>query len=293
MTLQQLRYFQVLAKIRHYTRAAQELCISQPSLSYAMSELEKEMSVTLFEKHGKRIDLSAQGRLFLKHVEGALHQLDEGIQKAKLLNPLRGKVNLGYISSLGSTFLPEVLTSFYEEESHNAITFNFVQNLNNALMESLKEGTIDLAFCPDPYKDVSSTPILKQELFLAVPRGHPLAGRKEVDIHEVKNESFILTNKKSGLRRLTGNIFREMKISPRIAFEAEECNVAITFVSLNYGLSIVPRMPGLENSGVSCIRLANPEFSRVIHMAWMPVKNLPPVVRIVRDFIAGKYPIRA
>ena len=291
MTLQQLRYFQVLAKIQHYTKASQALFISQPSLSYAMSELEKELNVRLFEKHGKKISLSAQGEVFLKYIEAALHQLDEGIRKTKLLNPMRGTINLGYISSLSSTFLPEVLTSFYKDESNNAITFNFVQNLNNALMESLRDGEIDLAFCPNPSKDISHIPILEQELCLIVPRSHPYAGRKELDIHDVKNEPFILTNRKSGLRRLITTIFKEMKISPKIAFEAEECNVAITFVALNYGLSIIPRPPTIDNAEVACVRLKNPEFCRIVYLAWAESKKLPPVVKKVRDFIADHYSI--
>ncbi len=288
MTLQQLRYFQVLAKIEHYTKAAQALYITQPSLSYAMSELEKELDVQLFDKHGKKISLSSQGRTFLKFVDGSLSQLDEGIETVRLSGPLQGKVTLGYISSLGSSFLPEVLTSFYKEPANEKITFNFVQNLNNALIDALKAGDIDLAFCPDPSKDVSSAPVLRQELFLVIPKSHPLARREEIDIHEVKDEPFILTNRKSGLRRMIGNIFREMKIRPKVAFEAEDCNVAITFVSLNYGLSIIPVTPNLGNPDVTGIRIKNPEFTRTVYMAWLPSRNIAPVVRRVRDFIAER-----
>ena len=288
MTLQQLRYFQVLAKIEHYTKAAQALYITQPSLSYAMSELEKELDVQLFDKHGKKISLSSQGRTFLKFVDGSLSLLDEGIETVRLSGPLQGRVTLGYISSLSSTFLPEVLTSFYKDTANEKITFNFVQNLNNALIDALKAGDIDLAFCPDPSKDVSSVPVLRQELVLVIPKSHRLADRQEVDIHEVKDEPFILTNRRSGLRRMIGNIFREMKIRPKVAFEAEDCNVAITFVSLNYGLSIIPATPNLGNPDVTGIRIKNPEFSRTVYMAWLPSRNLAPVVRRVRDFIAER-----
>jgi len=290
MTLQQLRYFQVLAKIEHFTKASQALCITQPSLSYAMSELEKELDVQLFDKHGKKIALSAQGRKFLKFVDGSLALLDEGIETVRLSGPVQGRLTLGYISSLSSPFLPEVLTSFYKDPANEKITFNFVQNLNNALIEGLKQGDIDLAFCPDPSKDVASAPVLRQELFLVIPRSHRLAQRPEIDIHEVKDEPFILTNRKSGLRRMIGNIFREMKIRPKVAFEAEDCTVAITFVSLQYGLSIIPVTPNLGNPDVVGVRLKNPEFSRTVYMAWTPSRNLAPAVRRVRDFIAERWP---
>ena len=288
MTLQQLRYFQVLAKIEHYTKASQALFITQPSLSYAMTELEKELDVRLFDRRGKKISLSAHGQTFLKYVNGSLSMLDEGVETVRLSGPLHGKLTLGYISSLSSTFLPDVLTSFYKDPANGKITFNFVQNLNNALIDSLKEGHIDLAFCPDPSKDVCHMPVHRQELILVVPRDHRCAKLSEVDLNEVKDEPFILTNRKSGLRRMIGNLFREMKIRPKVAFEAEDCNVAITFVSLNYGLSIIPATPTLGNPDVVGIRIKNPEFSRIIYMAWLSDKNLPPVVRRVKDFVASR-----
>ncbi len=72
MTLQQLNYFRVLAKIQHYTKAADILLIAQPSLSYSMSQLEKELNVELFERHGRKVKLSYSGEQFLKYVEKAL-----------------------------------------------------------------------------------------------------------------------------------------------------------------------------------------------------------------------------
>lgn len=99
MTLQQLQYFRTLAKVQHYTKAAEILFVSQPSLSYAISELEKELSLALFERHGKKIQLSAQGKIFLTYVESALDQLEKGVVTIKSLNPLGGAVRLGYITA--------------------------------------------------------------------------------------------------------------------------------------------------------------------------------------------------
>ena len=78
MTLLQLQYFQVLARVLHYTRSAEELHISQPSLSYSISELEKELGVKLFEKENRKISLTAYGEQFLPYVQRSLALLDEG-----------------------------------------------------------------------------------------------------------------------------------------------------------------------------------------------------------------------
>ncbi len=292
MTLQQLQYFRVLAKVQHYTKASEMLLISQPSLSYSMAELEKELHISLFDKHGKKVSLSTYGELFLRYVENALDQLDEGTKMLKMLiDPSKGKVNLGYIYSLSSTFLPEVITRFYKEELNKNITFNFVQNLNNSIMEDLRTGKIDLGFCVKPSKDVSFIPILKQELFLIVPKDHPYAGKKEIDIREVKDEPFVFINKRSGLRQMIDSTFKEMGITPKVMFEAEECNAVIAFVSLNSGVAVIPKVPALGNSDVSVMKIKNPEFYRTIYMAWVTDRHMLPSVKKVRDFVSEHYGI--
>jgi len=289
MTLLQLQHFRVLAKVQHYTKASQLLFVSQPSLSHSISELEKELNVRLFEKQGKKTSLSTYGAIFLKHVERCLDELRAGYDEISMLNPLVGKVNLGYIYSLSAPFLPGVLDAFYSDESNKHITFNFRQDLNSALLEALKDGSLDLAFCPNPDKTVSYVPISRQELYLIVPKEHPCADKKEIDIREVGDSPFILINKKSGLRQTVEDAFNAVQIKPRISSEADECNAVITFVSLRFGVSVIPNVPALESSNVSALRIKNPEFCRTIYMAWAKKTNTAPYVKRVRDFIIARY----
>jgi len=291
MTLQQLQYFRTLAKIQHYTKAAEVLFVSQPSLSYAISELEKELSVCLFEKHGKKIHLSPQGEVFLTYVEGSLDQLAAGISTVKSLNPFEGAVNLGYIYSLSNSFMREVLLRFYADENNKHITFHFTQNVNSIIMEALNDGTIDLAICPKPAKDIMSAEIYRQELYVIVPKDHPLALKKEIDINEIKEEPFALVNKKTGLRWAIDDLFKEAKINPTIVCEADECNALINFVSLHFGVSIIPYVPGLEKGSVAVLRIRNPGFVRSIYLAWKNNKALSPPVMRVKDFLIANYSI--
>lgn len=291
MTLQQLQYFRTLAKVQHYTKAAEILFVSQPSLSYAISELEKELSVPLFEKHGKKIKLSTQGEVFLTYVESSLDQLTKGVNMIKSLNPLEGNVNLGYIYSLSNSFIREVLLRFYSDENNKHITFHFTQNVNSSIIEALNDGTIDLAICPKPSKDSMSVEIYRQELYVIVPKDHPLVQKKEIDINEIKGESFALVNKKTGLRWAIDELFKEIKITPSVAYEADECNALINFVSLHFGVSIIPYVPGLEKSSVSVLRIKNQGFVRSIYLAWKNSKELSPPVSYVKDFLITNYAI--
>ena len=83
MNLQHLYYFQTLADELHYHRASEKLYISQPSLTYAIKELEKELNTKLFVKKGKNIQLTNDGKLFLEHVNLSLKILDDGIELLK------------------------------------------------------------------------------------------------------------------------------------------------------------------------------------------------------------------
>lgn len=292
MTLQQLQYFRVLAKIQHYTKASEELLISQPSLSYAIAELEKELNIALFEKQGKKIKLTRYGEFFLSYVEISLDKLDEGIKMLKVLaDPSTGKVNLGYIYSLSSSFVPRVIENFYRDKSNEAITFNFIQNLNNVILEDLRNGKTDLAFCVKPSKDTSYIPILKQDLYLIVSKNHPYANRKEISIMEIKDEPFVILNKKSALRQMLDDLFEDIGITPRIVFEAEECNAILSFVALNFGISIIPEVPALKHSDVAVLNIKDCRCVRTIYMAWMEDRYMTPSVKKVKGFISDNYGI--
>lgn len=289
MTLQQLQYFRTLAKVQHYTKAAEILFVSQPSLSYAISELEKELSLALFERHGKKTQLSAQGKIFLTYVESALDQLEKGVVTIKSLNPLGGAVRLGYIYSLSNSFIREALLSFYSDERNKHITFQFTQNVNSNIVEALNVGAIDLAICPKPTKECMSVEIYRQELYAIVPKDHQLAHKKEIDINELKDESFALVNKKTGLRWAIDELFKEIKMNPSVTYEADECNALINFVSLHFGVSIIPHVPGLEKSSVAVLRIRNPSFIRSIYLAWKNSKRLSPQAAYVKDFFISNF----
>lgn len=294
MTLQQLQYFRTLAKIQHYTKASEILLISQPSLSYSITELEKELNISLFIKQGKKIKLSLYGELFLNYVERSLDLLDEGKKTIEIFaDPLKGRINLGYLYSLSSSLIPRIIEALYKDNLNRSITFNFVQNLNNVLLDDLKSGKIDLAFCVKPSKDILSVPIMEQELYLIVPKNHPYAGWEEISLQEVQNEPFVFLNKNSGLREMLDDIFRDMGIKPKISFEAEECNAVMTFVSLNFGISIIPKVPALDNSDISVLKIVHPKCSRMVYMAWMENKYMTPPVKKVKDFIIKNYGINS
>lgn len=124
MNLSQLQYFRTLAKEEHYTRAAQILSITQPSLSHAIAQLEQELGTRLFEKKGRNVVLTRYGKIFLPYVEESLKVLEEGVQRTKELNGSKeGMIHLAYIYTLGSTFVPKMVRRFLDAYPIIILTF--------------------------------------------------------------------------------------------------------------------------------------------------------------------------
>ena len=112
MNLYQLRYFVTLAKFQHYMKASEQLCITQPSLSHAISALEKELGIKLFEKDGRNVILTKCGKSFLKDAEHTLQLLDSSVERLKSSAQGNGRLDIGLLPTLGTDFVPRLIRGF-------------------------------------------------------------------------------------------------------------------------------------------------------------------------------------
>ena len=182
MNLDHLRYFACLAQVKHYTRAAQQLCISQPSLSHAIRQLEGELGVPLFEKTGRNTTLTPFGETFLTTVHQTLGTLEEGVETLRRSARGEGLIRLGFLRRLGSRYIPQLAAEFLAAHPARNLSFTFHTDRTQGLGESLLHRQCDLVFCsqPDPALPLTAVPVVRQELVLITPKDHPLAGRGAV-----------------------------------------------------------------------------------------------------------------
>ena len=129
MKLHQLRYFQCLAHYLHYRKASEALYISQPTLSFAIKELEKKLGVALFKKEGRTIQLSQEGKIFLDYVSKSLQILDEGI------HAIQPKKKLKFHLFLLSLIVFLYLLSFIYKKNNLISTYNFVVKKQKQLLK--------------------------------------------------------------------------------------------------------------------------------------------------------------
>lgn len=290
MNLRHLEYFRVLAELEHYTQAAAHLCITQPSLSHAISELERELKAPLFEKQGRNVRLTKYGKLFLTYAASALDELERGEKKIRqLTSPSQGTVELAFIYTLGARFIPSVIKSFSAEEAHKAITLSFHQGSTNDIIQKLKDDKYDLAFCSkvESEPEVEFIPVAKQELVVIVPPEHPLADYDSIDLQATSPYPFVYFNKKSGVRPVIDNLFAQIGVFPQIVCEVEEDTAMAGLVSVNYGIAVMPLIPSLAQFHVKSIKIASPAYERFIYMATLKNRYLPPAAARFREFAIG------
>ena len=290
MTLQQLEYFRVLAKTEHFTKAAEILSVSQPSLSYAIGQLETELGTNLFDRTGRNIKLNSFGEIFLTYVESALDTLDQGTENLKLLTKkINHNIKIGYIYSLTDKLLADIIKTFYLNPSNETITFDFKTEASSILNKNLEMEISDIILTAIPPEKNDYVKIFNQHLYLMVPKNHKLADKKEIEISELDGMDFINYRSNTGLRMIIDKLFKSSKASPIIKMEIDECNAALSLLSLDVGITIMPVVPGIDYNKVVPIKIKDDQAYRSIYLAWNNSVNTSSVVKDFRDFIIELY----
>ncbi|MFA9377221.1 MAG: LysR family transcriptional regulator [Lachnotalea sp.] len=288
MNLNHLYYFVTLAHLEHYTKAANELSITQPSLSHAITLLENELETYLFEKQGRNVVLTKYGRVFLKYVEESLGILESGIKKTKMLTSVTsGFIDLAFIYTLGTHYVPQIVARFLRQNQEKDIKFSFTSAATTDIIKGLKEEKFDIAFCSkiENEKEIEFIPIGEQELVVIVPTDHPLAVLTFIDLKETINYPQIYFSKTSGLRPVIDDLYRQIDETPNILYEVEEDGAVAGLVAENFGIAVLPNISILQSLNVKILEITNPRYTRNIYMARVKNKYLTPVVQQFAKFV--------
>lgn len=280
MNYNYLKYFKVLAETEHYTHAAELLDIAQPSLSHAIHTMEMELGVPLFAKQGRNIKLTKYGKLFYSHVETALNEIDHGISYLhSLASQDHGTIDLGFIYTLGSYYIPSVIQSFLK--SNRQINFNLTQGTTLNIIEQIQNETLDIGFCSyvENNNRLNFIPVVKEEIVVIVSNSHPLAAYDEIDLQKLQNEKWIYYSKKSGLRPYMDKIMQESHVVPEIVCEVEEDSAIFGLVDINYGIALVPNVRALDLFHLKKIKITNPIDERFIYMVTLKNAYTTPAVQ--------------
>ena len=244
MEFRQLRYFVAIAEEGSLSRAARRLHVSQPPLSTQIKSLEEELGVRLFERGNRGVSLTAAGSTFLLEVRAALTRLERARGQARRAD--RGEIGLlsvGFVSIADYSILPRVLKQF--RESFPLVEVQLHELTTDAQIRELKADRLDLGIGLAPVEEagLEFEPLLREELVLAAPSGHPaVAGDRSIDLRTLSKESFIIPPRDvaPGLYDLTLGHCRAHGFVPRITQHARQMQTVVGLVSCGMGFALVP-----------------------------------------------------
>ncbi|MFF8646286.1 LysR family transcriptional regulator [Streptomyces sp. NPDC015345] len=271
MQFQQLLYFVAVAETRHFTRAAEEVHVSQPSLSQQIRALEKELGAELFSRARGNITLTDAGEALLPLARRILADADTArIEVQELAQLRRGRIRLGATPSVCTGLLPEVLRAFHDR--HPGIQLLIEEGGSHDLVRELARGALDLALVvlplPSPSPALTTVELLREDLVVvSSPRARRRLG-ESVRIADLQGERLVMFRHGYDLRELTVAACRAAGFEPEFAVEGGEMDAVLGFVRAGLGVAVVPRMVA-ERSGsdLRVTRLSQPSLHRTIALA--------------------------
>lgn len=241
LNLQLLEQFTALARTKNFTRAAEELHLSQSALSRAIQKLEDQLGQPVFERKPREVVLTELGELLLERAKHILQLMEDTFSELSEAGR-RGRIRLGAIPTIAPYFLPGLLSSFAKK--HPDIAVIVQEDTTENLIKRCNHGEIDLAILALPLlaKNLEVEPLFDEELLLVVPVGHPLAASKTVAIDAVEHFPFVMLNEAHCLTDNIASFCRRKAVQPVTVERTSQLATVQELVSLGHGVSIVPAM---------------------------------------------------
>lgn len=289
MELLQLAHFRVVARLEHMTRAAEELNVTQPSLSRTIARLEREVGVPLFDRRGRGLRLTHYGAAFLGRVDRVFQELDDAAAELRDMGGLeRGSVLL---AAGALHWLPAVLEPFLA--LHPEVRFRLVRRSLPELVRLVEDGEVDYAFLPDVPRGSRTTwrHLRTAPISLMVPPSHRLAGRATVNLGELADEEMILGKPGDILREAMDGYFRQAGIRPRVTSEVDEPAAVEDFVAAGLGVAFIPGLlqPTPPHAQTARVAITNPPCELTLGLAWNTDRYLSLAARAFWDHVAAHF----
>lgn len=289
MTLTELRYIVAVAQERHFGRASDRCCITQPALSLAIQKLEEELGCTIFERRKNQITLTQLGEQIVHQAQRVLEDADQiKVIAAQGKDQLMGLLRFGVIATVGPYILPDLVPLLNTRAPNMPLEIE--ENLTLNLVAMLKSGKLDVIMIALPFEEPGlMTQALYDEPFKAlVPVGHPWQKRKVIDSRQLGSEKVLLPHAGHCFRQQVLDSCPELSRSDAEGWQGNSLETIRQMVASGLGITVLPcsaLTPKYENKRLVAIDLAKPVPGRRIGLAWRRGFTRPQVLEVIRDAV--------
>ncbi len=286
----QLKQFVALARTRNFTRAAEELNLSQPALSRSIQKLEEQVAQPLFERKPREVILTDLGELLLERAKEILRTVEDTLSLLRDEGQ-QGRIHLGIIPTIAPYFLPELLRRF--AESFPQISVVVEESPTEDLVRKCNHGEIDLAILALPVYDqyLECEELFEEELLLCVAPDHELLQAEKVTVAEVVEYPFILLNETHCLSENVEAFCRRQLLQTVQIKRISQLATVQELVALGHGVSIIPQMASALDSSQRCVyrSFTGERPSRAVAMIWNPYRHQSKWVQAFQNHLRKHY----
>lgn len=282
MELIHLRYFKKTAELQSVTKAANELRISQPSLTKMIKTLENELQYELFDRKGRNIILNDNGKILLKYANQIFDAMNNAVLELNDHNQQK-QMSITISVMAAGKLLPDIIHGFKKGHPNINIDIKTVDTdlIAEAACDLLLTSSLDPEDCP------GSITVFKENLMLTVPSGHPFANRPHVHLSELKDEDFVASKPSSVYRKIMTYYFDQAGFKPRIVLDSDYSSIIKSLVQSGIGIAIMPEYTWEEaaDAHLEFIPIVDPPCYRYLKLVWNPDTYITHAVSLFKNYI--------
>ncbi|WP_110975086.1 LysR substrate-binding domain-containing protein [Acinetobacter sp. WCHAc060042] len=243
MELRHLRYFVAVAEELNFTKAAQRMCTVQPSLSQQIKDLEHEVGAQLLIRTNRKVELTEEGKAFLKQALLSLEYAEKAIYDARqIANMSKDHLHIGFVPVAEMKVFPYIMPNIRAHFPDLKISFHSLTD--SAQLDALKKGEIDIAFTryPDESGEFEHVQVFQEPLALIMPKDSPFAEQRSISIKHFNDRYFVISDETASpqLYKLIQDFFKQSKLNVNIVQHSTNILLNVNLVGMGVGWSIVP-----------------------------------------------------
>jgi len=287
-TFRQMKVFEAVARHLNYSRAAEELRLSQPAVSIHVKQLERHAGLQLFEQLGKRVYLTPAGQQMLHYSRAIIQQLKEAEEALAALKGIRGGVLDIAVISAGDYFFPGLLAEFCRR--HENVTVQLSVSNREEIVHQLAENTTDLAVLlrPPASPDMIAHAFAPQRHVIIAAPGHALARKRNIPLQALTSEAFIVRERGSDTRLAMEELLKEFRIKINVTMEIKSTETIKQAVIAGMGISFLSAHTigrDLEAGRLAVLDVEGFPVMRKWHIVHRGNKRLPAVALAFKEFL--------